>query len=104
LITAESIFEHIKSIYRPLIGEQTELELLLSKNVVFITLQCYGVQLQPRSNPSAYIEAFARWYHALNKAVLGNHLDRKTKWKLQPLSYAFVDFPGSRKLAVKNPI
>jgi hypothetical protein len=54
-----------------------------------------GVDLKSStSSPSTYLDHYGEWYHRLMQDSFGRHLGRKRR--LQPLSYAFIDFSGSR--------
>lgn len=52
-----------------------------------------------RQNPSSYLDAYDDWFRSLMITSFGNNLGRKRH--LQPLSYAFLDFPNSRG---SNPV
>ena len=92
-LTAEAVTQHIQSRY--LHTELEEAIKLQNDNVFFVTMKFDGIDLKSsRSSPSTYLSLYGEWYHRLMQDSFGKHLGRKRR--LQPLSYAFVDFPGSR--------
>jgi hypothetical protein len=92
-LTAEAVTQHIQSRY--LSTELEEAIKLQNDNVFFATMKFDGIDLKSsRSSPSTYLNQYGEWYHRLMQDAFGKHLGRKRR--LQPLSYAFIDFPGSR--------
>ena len=95
-----AIGRHIKAIYsRTEIADNdaidSDLERLLIDNVFVVTMNFGGVDLNgSRSDPSTYLNVYGDWYRKIMQQSFGNNLGRK-RWQ-QPISYAFIDFPGSR--------
>lgn len=94
-ITAEGVAKHIQSIYRNTSPNDDDQNQTLIDNVYFVTMKFDGVDLnRSRSSPSTYLNQYGEWYHRVMQDSFGKHLGRKRR--LQPLSYAFIDIPGSR--------
>jgi hypothetical protein len=56
-----------------------------------------GVLLEgSRSDPATYLNVFHNWFRMIMVESFGRHYARQSKRWLQPLTYAFIDFPGSR--------
>lgn len=47
-----------------------------------------------KRHPSVLLDEFGKLYFAIAKRLIGTHLDRHRAY--QPLTYAFIDFEGSR--------
>jgi hypothetical protein len=96
LISPQLVAAHLLATY-PTDPNQEQLSQLLSKNILFITMKFDGLTLLgSRSDPSTYLNIFASWYQSIIIKSFGRHYSRPSKLALQPLTYAFVDFPGSR--------
>jgi hypothetical protein len=95
IISEIEIRNHITSIYKDHSINVDSLNQALTENVFFVTAKFDGVTLGgSRSDPSSYLAKFADWYHSTMQISFGRHLGRKRT--IQPITYAFIDFPGSR--------
>ncbi len=75
---------------------------MIVDNVLAVTMKFESISLQgSRADPASYLNAYDRWFRTQLIRSIGNNLGRKRH--LQPLSYAFVDFPGSRGQSIANP-
>jgi hypothetical protein len=100
LDSSQAIADHIVSIYRDHVRNNDELNQTITANVFAITMKFESIELNgSRQDPSSYLNAYDAWFRSLMISSFGNNLGRKRH--LQPLSYAFLDFPNSRG---SNPI
>ena len=85
----------IRSLYQDQNLTTDELNQAIIDNVFAVTMKFESVELQgPRDDPETYLSKYRSWFHWLMIQSFGNNLGRKKH--LQPLSYAFMDFPDSR--------
>ena len=85
----------IRSIYQDQDLTNDELEQAIIDNVFAVTMKFESVELQgSHQDPATYLGKYREWFHRLMIQSFGNNLGRKKH--LQPLSYAFLDFPNSR--------
>lgn len=97
LISPKLVAAHLLTNYPTKDLDKKQLDQLCSDNILFITMKFDGLILPgSRSDPSTYLDIFARWYRSVIIDSFGRHYARASKKALQPLTYAFVDFPGSR--------
>lgn len=90
---AEGIATTLASIYPT--SKTSDQNQVFAENVLAVTMKFDGIKLQGRKNdPSTYLNAYDDWFKSIMIQSFGNNLGRKKH--LQPVSYAFVDFPGSR--------
>lgn len=100
LNSGKAIADHIVSIYRDQVRNKEQLHQAIVANVFAITMKFESVDLRgSRQDPASYLNAYDDWFRTLMIASFGNNLGRKRH--LQPLSYAFLDFPNSRG---SNPV
>jgi hypothetical protein len=96
----DDIIKHVISIYRPYVPTEETLKQALIDNVFFVTMNLKGVDLRDLGQRRTklplhlYMDAYDRWYRQMVKEAFGRNFHR---WQGdQPLSYAFIDFEGSR--------
>jgi hypothetical protein len=100
LDSSQAIADHIVSIYQDHVQNNDELNQTITANVFAITTKFESVELNgSRQDPSSYLNAYDAWFRSLMITSFENNLGRKRH--LQPLSYAFLDFPNSRG---NNPV
>lgn len=98
--SGKAIADHIASIYRDQVQNKEQLHQAIVNNVFAVTMKFESVDLHgSRQDPSSYLNAYDDWFRTLMISSFGNNLGRKRH--LQPLSYAFLDFPNSRG---SNPV
>lgn len=99
-ISSQGIANHIVSIYRDHVRNDNELYQMILANVFAVTMKFESIELNgSRQDPSSYLNVYDDWFRSLMITSFGNNLGRKRH--LQPLSYAFLDFPNSRG---SNPV
>ena len=92
-VNADAVAAHVRSLYGP--ASSKTLERLVAANDLAVTMRFGTDDLYGSLNDSlTYLNAFGRWFQMLMIRSFGNHLGRKRQ--LQPLCYAFVDYPNSR--------
>src|SRR3569623_589436 len=96
----DAIINEVISIYRPYASTEEALRQALSNNVFFVSMNLKGVDLRDLSKRRTklplhlYLDAYDRWCRHMIKEAFGRNFHR---WPHdQPLSYAFIDFEGSR--------
>ena len=92
----DAIIDHFQSVHVENQVLQSSFNNFLEQHLFFITV---SFRLRKPSNllskwPTPLSE-FGRLHFKISWYLLGNHLNRKRR--LQPLTYAFVDFEGSRQ-------
>jgi hypothetical protein len=96
-LDTKAISDHIKDVYRQSDQATEQLNQLVIDHVLAMTMKFELIDLDgSRRDPATYLDVYGSWFHAQMIKALGNNLGRKRH--LQPLSYAFVDVPGSRGL------
>jgi hypothetical protein len=94
-LSANAIAEHIRSIYADEPFKGKGVGRVLADNVFAVTIRFGSADLQgSHQDPSTHLCAYDRWFRNLMFQSFGNHLGRKRH--MQPLSYAFLDYPNSR--------
>lgn len=90
-----AIADLIKSVYQDQNLTNDRLNQAIINNVFAVTMRFESVELHGSPQDAAtYLSKYRSWFHRLMIQAFGNNLGRKKH--LQPISYAFLDFPGSR--------
>ena len=90
-VTPSAIRDHFKNIYLLHNNGQESFQQYLEKYLFFLSVTFRNPA--ESSHPQLFKE-FGKFYFLLSRRLLGNNLSRKRR--LQPLTYAFIDFEGSR--------
>jgi hypothetical protein len=96
--TIQEYAQFIEDIYRAYGLEGHLLRQALKNNVFMITInfdKATFAEGESRSDSQTYLKRYGDWLHSLIRISFGNHPIRKKQF--QPVSLAFVDYPGSRK-------
>ena len=101
IISAAAISEHFSTVHFSYSVKFPDREAFLESHLFFMT-----VSFDPRVSKSegrfpTQLAEFGRLYFKISQFVVGNNLNRKRR--LQPLTYAFTDFEGSR-LGKSDPV
>jgi hypothetical protein len=99
-LSPEAITQHFETTWKQYMVENPALadcmELYLQFLTIVFDISHLDLPVFPGSatSPAILLQEFGKIYFRLVKHMLGNHLYRKRKQ--QPLTYAFVDFEGTR--------
>lgn len=97
-INPDAIAYVIKSIYRDHVGSnEGGLNQAIIDNVFAVTMKFESVYFDPnesKKDPANYLTKYRDWFTRLVIEACGNNMGRKRYQ--QPLSFSFVDFPGSK--------
>ena len=95
-ISATSIRKHFEIIYGGYKDQYSSFNQFLEQNLFFVTVS-FRVEKTNfcSSKQQNELREFRRLHFKISEYLLGNNLNRKRT--LQPLTYAFVDFEGSRQ-------
>lgn len=94
-VSSRAIADLIRSLHQDENLSDEHLNQAIIDNVFAVTIKFESVDLEgSRQNPATYLTKYRAWFHRLMIQSFGNNLGRKKH--LQPLSYAFLDFPNSR--------
>ncbi len=97
LLTSNDIAYIIRAIYQDQNLTTDELNQAIITNVFAVTMKFESVHFEPgesRKDPATYLNRYREWFRSLIIQAFGNNLGRKRH--MQPLSFSFVDFPGSK--------
>lgn len=97
LITSNHIANIIRTIYQGHNLTTDELNQDIIDNVFAVTMKFESVHFEAgesRNDPATYLKKYRDWFESLIIQAFGNNLGRKRY--MQPLSFSFVDFPGSK--------
>lgn len=94
-LQTKAIATMIASVYHQDGQSFLDLQSAIRDNVFVATMKLDGVTCHgSRNDPETYLKHYRAWFHHCMIGSFGNNLGRKKY--LQPLSFAFVDFPDSR--------
>lgn len=99
LITSNDIANIIETIYQDQNLTTDELNQAIIENVFAVTMKFESVEFErgeSRNDPAVYLKKYSEWFGSLVIQAFTNNIGRKRH--LQPLSFSFVDFPGSKGL------
>src|SRR5690242_2159770 len=89
------IAEHFRNIHREYENDFPDVTDFLRRHLFFITLTCKPASVSARDDgPLHPLRLFGRLYSNISKTLVPSHYARKRSY--QPLTYAAVDFAGSR--------
>ena len=92
--TAAAISEHFSAVHSSYSAKFPDQTAFLERHLFFITVSFNLRSSRFESRFPTQLAEFGRLYFQISEFLLGNNLNRKRK--LQPLTYAFTDFEGSR--------
>ncbi len=90
-----AIADLLRSVYQDQSLTNDELNQAIIDNVFAVTMKFESAELHGRRDDlETYLSKYRSWFQRLMIQSFGNNLGRKKHQ--QPISYAFLDFPGSR--------
>ncbi len=92
---SQAFAEIIRDLYRHPNQSEADLNQAINDHVLAVTKRYESDDLDgSHDDPAAYLDGYNDWFVMRLREVFRNNLGRKKK--IQPLSIAFVDMPGSR--------
>lgn len=92
---SQAFAQIIRDIYRCPNQSEPDHDQAITDHVLAVTKKYESDDLEGSpEHPAAYLDGYNDWFQTQLREVFPNNLGRKKK--IQPLSFAFVDMPGSR--------
>lgn len=92
---SQAFAEIIRDLYRQPDQTEADLNQAIVDHVLAVTKKYESIDLDgSHDDPGAYLDGYNDWFEIQLREVFPNNLGRKKK--IQPISFAFVDIPGSR--------